>query len=328
MKKYAYSSMFAQNIEGLIKEKKALGYKYEAEAAALKRFDDFCIKFQGDTNKLSKELVYAWNECQPHETQGNMNGRISIVRQLGKYMANLGYDAYVFPTRMHPKGAKYIPYIYSDEELIKFFKQVDACFYLSFAPTRHLVMPVLFRMLYGCGLRVSEALMLKVKDVNLETGVLSIYKAKFDNDRLVPMHKELTKRCKAYFKEVHAFSDNERYFFPSANGNPFTITNIYRNFRRFLWKARISHGGRGKGPRVHDFRHTFAVHCLRRWVLEGKDLMAYLPVLKAYLGHNSFSDTSRYLRLTADLFPNITAKMTTEYGRLIPEIKGDKYDPY
>ncbi|MDF2648659.1 MAG: putative phage-specific integrase [Paenibacillus sp.] len=103
-------------------------------------------------------------------------------------------------------------------------------------------------------------------------------------------------------------------------------STAYKNFRKFLWKARISHGGWGKGPRLHDFRHTFAVYCLRRWVLEGKDLKAYLPVLKTYLSHHSFSDTSEYSRLTAELYPDITAKVEHAIGHVIPTVGGDGHE--
>lgn len=98
--------------------------------------------------------------------------------------------------------------------------------------------------------------------------------------------------------------------------------NVEKNLRKFLWKAGISHGGRGKGPRVHDFRHTMAVHCLRRWVMEGKNLQSYLPVLQAYLGHVSLSDTAYYLHLTADLFPNITEQVENVLGDIIPKVGG------
>jgi integrase len=121
------------------------------------------------------------------------------------------------------------------------------------------------------------------------------------------------------------FSKPDDWFFPGYNDQPMTIGNVERNHRRFLWKARISHAGRSKipgqtgGPRVHDYRHTFAVHCLKRWVLEGKDLRAYIPVLQAYLGHVCFSDTAYYLHLTTDLFPNITEQVQYALGDIIPK---------
>lgn len=105
-----------------------------------------------------------------------------------------------------------------------------------------------------------------------------------------------------------------------------TLSNVYHNFRRFLWKAGISHGGKGYGPRIHDFRHTFAVHCLKKWSIEGKDLMTYLPILRVYLGHSTFEETAYYLRLTADVFPDITLKLETLYPDLIPVLDGDEYE--
>jgi integrase len=114
-------------------------------------------------------------------------------------------------------------------------------------------------------------------------------------------------------------SASEGWFFPGFGGRPMTLSNVEKNFRKFLWQAGISHGGRSKGPRVHDFRHTMAVHCLRRWVLTGKDLRAYLPVLQTYLGHVEFSDTAYYLHLTAEMFPNITQQVETAMGGIIPK---------
>ena len=107
-----------------------------------------------------------------------------------------------------------------------------------------------------------------------------------------------------------------------------TRGNLYHNFRRFLWRARISHGGRGKGPRLHDLRHTYAVHCLKKWVEQEKDLTVYLPILKTYMGHDSFNDTAYYLRMTADVFPDITLRMETHYLDLIPLLEGGSDETY
>lgn len=159
--------------------------------------------------------------------------------------------------------------------------------------------------------------------MDLHAGVLTVNDGKFNKDRLVPMSAELIHRCEDYTKQVHLFKENNTYFFPSPAGQAVTIGNAYKNFRKFLWQAHISHGGWGKGPRTHDLRHTFAVHCLRNWVFQGKDLAAYLPVLKTYLGHHSFRDTAQYLRLTAELYPDITAKVEKAFGHVIPVIGGD-----
>jgi integrase len=324
MREFEYESPFKEFIQGMIRQKRSLGYKYGKSCTwVLYKFDQFCLAYGCTEPVLSKELTESWNRKRPNEAQATLLDRVAPVRQLAVYMNSLGVPAYVLPKHIMTSGPRYVPHIYSNEELAAIFKQTDACHYNSQAPYRHWVMPLLFRLLYGCGLRISEALHLRVRDVDLDAGVLTIWDGKFNKDRLVPLSEELLDRCRAYAKQVHPFSDGGAYFFPFHDGQAMTELNAYKNFRKFLWKAGMSHGGWGKGPRVHDFRHTFAVHCLRRWVLEEKDLAAYLPVLKTYLGHQSFSDTSRYLRLTADLYPDITAKVERAFGHVIPVIGGD-----
>ena len=82
--------------------------------------------------------------------------------------------------------------------------------------------------------------------------------------------------------------------------------------------SRIPHGGRGQGPRLHDLRHTFAVHRLAQWYHDGADLQAKLPVLATYMGHRTVRGTQRYLQLTAELFPELSRRLDTAYGALIP----------
>ena len=80
----------------------------------------------------------------------------------------------------------------------------------------------------------------------------------------------------------------------------------------------IPHGGRGRGPRLHDLRHTFAVHRLEDWIREGADLQARLPILATYMGHQSLAGTQRYLRITPYVFPNIVADLRRVVGHAIP----------
>jgi len=326
MNKMNYYGPFKTYIQDFIELKQAVGYKYLTEAGHLKRFDTFTLENYYSVDTLSKEIVLDWCSKKSYEKQENLCSRASVIRQFSMYLDNIGFPAYIIPKNYFKSGEKYVPHIYTDEELKQFFHETDKCHYCYECPYRHLIMPILFRMIYTCGLRVSEARLLKVEDVDIDRGILTINHSKKDNNRLVPMSDELTKRCQDYSKMVHKTSNLDRYYFPLINNTPMTIANIYKNFRKFLWKASISHGGRGYGPRIHDFRHSFAVHCLKKWSVEGKDLMAYLPILRVYLGHDTFEETAYYLRLTADVFPEITIKLETIYADLIPEINGDEYE--
>ncbi len=326
MSDYPYKGPFAEHIRNHVQLKQAVGYKYDSEARHLLRFSDFTYRRYPEATALTKEIVLEWCSKKEYEAQANQCTRASIMRQFAVYMDNIGEKAYIIPKGYYPEEEQYVPYIYTEEELKAFFHETDKCHYVSECPYRHFIMPVFFRMIYSCGLRSSEARLLKVEDVDLEAGILTIHHSKDDNSRLVPMSDELTERCRRYFCQVHMLSKGSDYFFPGIDGKPMTIGNVYHNFRRFLWKAGISHGGRGKGPRVHDFRHAYACHCLKKWVLQGKDLNAYLPVLKTYMGHFSFEDTAYYLRLTADVYPDISIRLESSYPDIIPAVEGDSYE--
>ena len=328
MDNYIFKGPFKMYIQNHIELKQAIGYKYEAEANHLLRFSTFTADKYPVEKHLTKEIVLDWCSKKDYESQANQCSRASIIRQLGIYMDSIGINTYILPKGYYPTEKKYIPYIYTEDELKRFFHETDNCHYISECPYRHLIMPIFFRMIYSCGLRSSEARLLKVADVDLDLGILTIEHSKKDNTRLVPMSDEIMNLCRDYFNHVHIMSKSSDYFYPGLNGKPMTLTNIYHNFRRFLWKAGISHGGRGKGPRVHDFRHTFACHCLKNWAIQGKDLSVYLPVLKTYLGHDSFEETAYYLRMTADVFPDISIKLEGNYPDIIPKLEGDTDETY
>lgn len=314
---------FADHIENHVRLKQATGYKYRSEAEHLLLFSKYTAERYPSTQALTKEIVLDWCSKKGYEAQANQCYRASVIRQLSVYMNNLGIDAYILPKGYFPAQKQYIPYIYTTDELLCFFHEADKCLYVSTYPQHHLILPLFFRMVYSCGLRSSEARLLKLEDVDLDTGILTIKHSKRDKNRVVPMSDELTSRCRDYFDRVHIISKRSDFFFPGMDNKPMTKNNVYRNFRRLLWKAGISHGGPGKGPRVHDFRHAFACHCLKKWVLQGKDLSVYLPVLKTYMGHDSFNETAYYLKMTADVFPNISIKLEGCYPDIIPKLEGD-----
>lgn len=131
----------------------------------------------------------------------------------------------------------------------------------------------------------------------------------------------MVKYCQTYFDKVHLFSNSEDYFFPSADGSAIKLQNVYKNFRKFLWQAEISHGGRGKGPRIHDLRHTFAVNRMKQWVIDGENLNEKLPILQQYLGHESYYDTVYYLRLTSEMYPFIIKETASIFGNIIPRLE-------
>lgn len=325
IKMYSYVGALGAACEGFVKEKRAVGCQYNTEAKKLSEFSRFSLTYEIPAGVLTKELVQAWIAKKPTDSDRNQHARYSLVCQLAKYMERMGHSAYV-PGRdeIGKLHKTFIPYIFTHDEIRAFFAAADSmtCPPKSGAPRRRLIMPVLFRMLYCCGLRVSEATMLLGEDVNLETGILTIRESKFGKARYVPMSDELITVCADYAKARLVGKPDADWFFAAPDGGHYDTRSIYSVFRELLWKAGISHGGRGKGPRAHDFRHTFSVHCLQKWVAQGTDPTAMLPRLTAYLGHNDFSATEQYLRLTAEVYPEISNLMEEKYGYIIPVCEG------
>ena len=315
-------------ITALAAEKRAVGYKYDAEERVLARFEAFCrAEFPG-LDTVTRASAEAWITAARRRgvRPATLQGLAAPVRELARWLGRRGTEAYVLPSRTLPRPARYVPHIYTDQELAALFAQTDRCRYSSEAPFRHLVMPVLFRTVYACGLRVSEARLLRPGDVDISAGVLQIRDGKGGKDRQVPVSGPLRGRLAGYRAHM-AGQPGREWFFPGPSAcQPLARLNVYHNFRRFLWQAGISHGGRGHGPRVHDLRHTFAVNNLRAWFTAAEDVSALLPVLQAYMGHSSIGDTAYYLRLTAESYPQIAARVQHEYGGIVPPVTGGPAD--
>jgi len=314
-------------ISALVAEKRATGYKYDAEERVLTRFAAFsAARFPG-LEAPDRASVEAWITAarQRGVKPATLQGLAAPVRELARWLGRRGVPAYILPAGTLPRPARYVPHIYTARELAALFAQTDRCHYNSQVPFRHLVMPVLFRTIYACGLRASEARLLRSRDVDAERGVLTIRGAKGGKDRQVPVSAALRDRLAGYHAQVAGRTGGE-WFFPGTAGRPLTLASIDKNFRRFLWQARIPHGGRGHGPRVHDLRHVFAVNNLRSWFAAGEDAGALLPVLQAYMGHSSIADTDYYLRLTAESYPHIAVAIQRAFGDVVPPLSAEARD--
>lgn len=313
-----FQSVLAPLMDQFVQEKHACGYAYREPTRILHRLDDLLVQESLTTLELPRSLVRKWLAKKPHESARTQQQRITLVRHFSKFLLRVGHPAYVPESSLAARNpAPFVPRMLSDEELRMFFHAVDALEPTARSPLRHVVMPEVFRLLYGCGFRVGEVLKLRVRDVDLDQGIITVRQAKFRKDRLVPPALSLVNRLRRYTEHFGNRSP-DAIFFPGPSGGPFALRTVYTVFRELLMQCGIAHAGRGKGPRIHDYRHLFAVHTLRRWYRTGEDLDAKLPLLATYLGHQHLSGTQRYLHLTAELFPEITARLDATFGEVIP----------
>lgn len=320
--KVVFQSPLAPFMEQFVQEKRAIGYRYETGAAELGRFDRFLVREAPDDGTLSRSNTRKWLAKRPHESAGSQQRRFGVVRQFATFLRRLGHPAYVPDRLLAAKGLTgFTPRILTRDEVGRVLQAVDGLTPTARSPLRHLVMPELFRMLYGCGFRLGEVLKLRIEDVDLNRGIVTVRDGKFGKDRLVPPALSLVERLRTYEAALEAKIGSrsaDAFFFPSHRIGPCRPGPVYVLFRQLLFRSGISHGGRGKGPRVHDLRHSFAVHTLLRWYREGADLDAKLPVLATYLGHQTLLGTQRYLHLTAELFPEVTVRVNAAFGDIIP----------
>lgn len=313
-----YSSVFASLCNEFIAQKRAIGYRYITEDRDLKYFDGFIQSMGLKELILSRELVEAWVEKRPCEAAKSREHRITIAREFARFVAVKGYAAYIFPPQKKQTNVNFTPYIFTNEEISKIMYEADHMEKKSVSPYIHLIIPVLFRVLYGCGLRISEALSLRVQDVDTQHRHFTILDSKYGDSRIVPMSKTLHERCVTFMGSIpsHVYPDSP--FFPSRAGGTMGTRGVYAQYRQLLWQAGISHGGRGNGPRLHDLRHTFAVHSMRQLIAAGVDVTITSPILSTYLGHRSLASTEQYLRLSAEGHPDVMQKIEKYFSAVIP----------
>lgn len=312
---------FGEVAAACVAGRRAVGYKMEKAEGAMGRIAALHSDMGCGADELSRELVEAWAAKKPGETETTRFHRMGCVRGLGEYMARMGFNAYVLPGRQgHADRESYGPHIFTDAELgaplaaaDKLAGEDPAC--------RRAQMSLVLRLLCSSGLRSGEACGLRKEDVDLDAGVLSVRHAKNDKDRTVPMHPALTERMRAFSQAAqsgHPQYPSHGLLWSLPEGRAPGTRSVRGFFRDALWGAGISHGGRGKGPRVHDPRLAFACHGSRGWVDAGDDVSALMPCLATCMGHAGTRRAGCCLRLTAEQFPGMVARAGRECGWAVP----------
>lgn len=319
---YQFQSCFAPYIEMFIQEKRASGFIYESEEWKLKHFDAFCIAESVTEPSLTRELVKKWGTLRDGEALVTCSARISIIRQFALFLTSLGMEAYI-PSRYY-KAEKTVVHILSDNEIKAFFGEAD-----GYVPVIRITgfyrladeYKVIFRLIYCCGLRISEARKLCWKDVDLDQGTLRILQSKGHKDRLVYMAKDLIGLMQTYkntlCEKYHCLSD---WVFPARETEK-CLSNgtIDKKFREF-WAMTPYAERCDKAPTVHCLRHTFVVKRMNLWMEAGVSLKEMLPFLSRYLGHESPDETFYYYHQVAEAFRIIREKDRT--GKIvIPEVE-------
>lgn len=316
---YEYKSALSPFFTSYVEFKRSLGYKMTYTHYYFKNLDSFLYERAYESIGLTENIISEWCERRVNEGERSRYNRIVEVKNFASYLNGLGYPSFI-PRLPKRDSLSFTPYIFSQDELERFFTSCDSLEYHASYQSLHHVLPALFRLLYGCGLRISEALSLKCDDVNLTDGFITIHESKNGEERRLPLSDSLKVVLEQYVAHCRKNADDSEYFFVKRNGERCSSSTIYKKFRVILFQAGISHQGKGKGPRLHDLRHSFSVHSLAYLADQGLDLYYCLPLLSKYLGHKSLSATDSYVRLTSEMYPQLLNKVNRICEFVFPQI--------
>lgn len=316
MKKNRFVSAFSEQIESYLHFKCSIGYTEKSYLHRMRQFDAFCAENFPDSKIVTEEILEKWSCLRNGESENNRLQRLIALKGLLNYLKATGMQTYTMPQGLIRKQQSFRPYLYSEEELRMFFRGADTLPAHPSSKYRHLLVPVMFRMHFCCGLRPQETLHLRCCDVNLREGILYIAESKGHKDRRIAMSEDLRNFCGEYERVISRILPDRMYFFQRSQENiPLSADTQGDWFWACLKNSGCTFSGR-KRPRVYDFRHNFATYVIKQWRREGKNVSDMLPYLREYMGHSSLEATAYYIHLMPEHF---TEDGVTEWEG-IPEV--------
>jgi integrase len=285
-----------------IQYKRALGNLYIGPANILKAF----LRKTGDLElgDLTNRNCEAFLPVKNGKVTNSWFHKHAALNQFFRFAADHGYMQHrVLPTSMPERPPRFIPYIYSTEDIRRLLGVPDS-HYPRTCPMSPDTMRTFILVLYGTGLRLGELTRLTHADADLRNATLLIRETKFEKSRLVPIGKDLVSILRLYRMRHRPGIGYQRPPTLLATKIGMMIRNDHAD-HQYEWLRKeagvLRFDSARYQPRLHDFRHTFAVTRLLTWYRQGKDVQRMLPLLSTYLGHCSVEETSVYLQMTREL---------------------------
>lgn len=297
----SYGSILSSEIKEFLTIRQASKSKsaYDHDVQILWLFDQYMCVINCRRKDLGEQQVTGWINTLTGKTSSIAN-KVIVVRKFLEFLNGYGIKG-VIPCvpKVHDD---YLSYIFSGDELCRIFEQAD-----TYLPVQsnvkyamlHIQMPVVLRIMYGCGLRIGETLSLKMADVDLDVGILILRHPKGEKQRIVPMHQTLTAVLEKYCRAMGIIADPEAFMFGTADGTASVACSAtWYRFDKILQKAGISMPGRKKherGPCLHCLRHVFVFKSFIQTEQMGIPVDNTVPYLSIFLGHDSLKETEKYL---------------------------------
>jgi integrase len=298
-------------LERYLTMRKGLGYKYHHQTRRLADFVAFMEKRKATI--ITTKLAMEWATLPP-DRHASWALRLSDVRGFARHVANLAPGTEVPPVGILPGLKRAKPYVYSDAEVAALLAAA-----LALPPKdglRRWTYHTLFGLIAVTGMRLSEVMGIERDDVDLDRGVLTVRLTKFGKSRLVPLHPTTCSALRSYAnrRDAKLGSRCGPTFFVAEHGGRLLHQYVHRVFWRLSREIGLRRPGDHTGPRVHDFRHSFAIRTLLHWYREGKNVEQQLPVLSTYLGHTCVRDTYWYLSACPELMEEAARRLDRRWG--------------
>lgn len=288
-----------QAVATYVVSKQSLGMRFATEARTLKSFSRTIGDV--DLDRVEPQQVRAYLDGDGPLTSF-WHRKLEVLRGFYRFACARGYvTGTPLPMTVPQRPQPFVPYIYSQDEVRRLIEATTSCNCKNLSP---LTCKTLLLVLYATGLRISEALGLDLADVDFESGLLHIRESKFYKSRLVPTGADLTRVLATYARQrnQHPPTTPDAPFLLTCRGQRPSRAAAEASFRKIRECAQVRrYDGSRYQPRLHDFRHSFAVTRLVRWYREGADVQHLLPQLATYLGHVHIGGTQRYLSMTPEL---------------------------
>lgn len=314
----AFPDLFSEFVE----YKRNLGYLYpESRLYLVRRLSRFLARRPADEPVLTRDAAEAFAAPREGESSGSAAGRRGIARQFALFLRWKGIEAWVLPERCQPRQhSSFTPRIITAGEMARVIACADTRPASRCGPQTQPVYAMLVRLLWCCGLRIGEALTLRVGDVDLTEEVITVRKAKHNRTRLVPMSASLAAHARGYAQAVALVpEDRAAWFFPSPRGGGYNPNSATAHLQRLMLQAGVTTAS-GRAPRAHDLRHSYAVAALAKMQADGVDVYAALPVLATFMGHADIVSAEYYLRLDPSAWASIEHSMEEAYTGIFPNV--------
>jgi integrase len=297
-------NMLREACEQYLQLRRELGYQLRGAAPLLRGFVAFA-KQEGAVH-ITTDLALRWAQLPAGAQPATWAGRLRVVRRFAVWLSASDPHTQVPPAGLLPgRYRRKRPYIYTDTEIERLIAAAGRI--ASAAGLKGRTLSTIFGLLAVTGLRVSEALALDREDVDLEHGVLRVRRTKFGKSRLVAVQESTCQALADYARQRDRVVRQPvtAAFFLSETGGRLREATARYNFakvsREIGLRAATKNYRHGRGPRLHDLRHRFAVRTLLGWYRAGVDVEREMPKLTTYLGHVHVNVTYWYIEAVPEL---------------------------